>query len=490
MEELKARYGDQVEFLAIYVREAHPTDGWRMSSNDEAGIAIQQPQDQGEREKVARRCCSSLKISMPLLVDEMDDRVGHAYSGMPDRLYLIDRKGRIAYKSGRGPFGFKPGELEQSLILSLVDQGSPSAKSSASSQPQAAPKREGTAEPRPKRSGSESNRSATEKERLHVQDHRSLTVAALPDAEAWKKMKPYLDETRSQPLPVWVRALAVSLPRTAAAMLDLDYAQRIESTLPPLLRAKLRWMAADANRCDYAKAYARFDYVQAGGNAGEIDALPGQLEKLPEAERLALTLVRQLVEAAYSVTDQQVARLVELYGERQVVAIVFVAAYANFQDRLLLALGASVEEEGPLPPLKVRLLSPEPNSSVKKDKPKRIVSGPAPNPPPIPEKLDDPEWTALPFDMVIARVTKQIARRKARIHVPTWEQVRDHYPPDIAKPDQPVRIQWSLLAFGYQPRLSLAWSRGLRAFRAESDLDPVFRESMFWVVTRSLQCFY
>jgi hypothetical protein len=151
-----------------------------------------------------------------------------------------------------------------------------------------------------------------------------------------------------------------------------------------------------------------------------------------------------------------------------------------------------VEESGPLPPLKVQLRSPDPhaNANGKQDKPKRIVSPSATNPPPIPERLDDPEWTALPFDTLSERVTKQIARRKARIHIPTWEKVREDIPPDIAKPDKPVRIRWSLLAYGYQPRLSAAWSRGLRAFRAESDLDPVFQESMFWVVTRSLQCFY
>jgi Iodothyronine deiodinase len=116
---LKKRHGDRVEFIAIYVREAHPTDGWRMSSNDEAGIAIKQPDDQAERAGVAQRCCTALKMSMPLLVDELDDRVGHAYSGMPDRMYLIDRQGRVAYKGGRGPFGFKPGELEQSIVMLL-----------------------------------------------------------------------------------------------------------------------------------------------------------------------------------------------------------------------------------------------------------------------------------------------------------------------------------------------------------------------------------
>jgi alkylhydroperoxidase family enzyme len=490
LEALKQRYGNQVEFLAIYVREAHPTDGWRMNSNDKAGIAIQQPRDEGERVKVARRCCSSLKISMPLLVDEMDDRVGNAYSGMPDRLYLIDRKGRIAYKSGRGPFGFKPGELEQSLILSLLDQAN-AATSAANDQSQAAPVR---ANGQHSRSGGRKPPESGVSQGAYAprSGFRPLTVAALTNAEAWKKMRPYLDKEVRQALPVWIRALAVSLPRTAAAMLDLDYAQRAESTLPPMLRAKLRWIAADANRCDYAKAYARFDYVQAGGKAEDIDALPKQLDKLPEAERLALILVRQLVEAAYSVSDEQVARLVDLYGEKEVVAIVLVAAYANFQDRLLLALGATVEESGPLPPIKVAVKRTAGVSRPVEAPPagSRRPFAPSTNPPPIPEKLDDPEWTALPFDTLTERVTKQIARRKARVHIPTWEQIRDRFPADLAEPDKPVRIQWSLLAFGHQPRLSAAWSRGLRAFRAESDLDPVFRESMFWVVTRSLQCFY
>jgi type I thyroxine 5'-deiodinase len=62
-----------------------------------------------------------LKMTMPLLVDEIDDRVGHAYSGMPDRLYVIGGDGRVVYKGGRGPFGFNAGEMEQALILHLLD---------------------------------------------------------------------------------------------------------------------------------------------------------------------------------------------------------------------------------------------------------------------------------------------------------------------------------------------------------------------------------
>ncbi len=59
---------------------------------------------------------------MPVLVDEMDDRVNRAYSGFPDRLYLIDTEGKVAYKGGRGPFGYKPRELEQTIVMMLLDE--------------------------------------------------------------------------------------------------------------------------------------------------------------------------------------------------------------------------------------------------------------------------------------------------------------------------------------------------------------------------------
>ena len=93
-----------------------------MESNDRAGVALAQPRDQSERIAAAQQCSAHLEMNMPVLVDELDDRVGNAYSGMPDRLYLIDTDGRVAFKSGRGPFGFKPGELEQALLLMLLDQ--------------------------------------------------------------------------------------------------------------------------------------------------------------------------------------------------------------------------------------------------------------------------------------------------------------------------------------------------------------------------------
>ena len=65
--------------------------------------------------ELANVCVKKLGIEIPALVDHFDDSTDTAYSGWPDRLYLIDREGRIAYKSKPGPFGFKPDELERAI---------------------------------------------------------------------------------------------------------------------------------------------------------------------------------------------------------------------------------------------------------------------------------------------------------------------------------------------------------------------------------------
>ena len=93
-----------------------------MEFNDRAGVALPQPRNKTNRVAAATLCCKKLEMNMPVLVDELDDRVGNAYSGMPDRLYVIGRDGRVVYKGGRGPFGYKPGEMEQSLVMLLLDQ--------------------------------------------------------------------------------------------------------------------------------------------------------------------------------------------------------------------------------------------------------------------------------------------------------------------------------------------------------------------------------
>lgn len=66
----------------------------------------------------------TLKPGTTVLVDEIGDRAGNVYSGMPARLYVLNPTGRMAFTSRRGPSAFKAGEMEQALIIALLDTGS------------------------------------------------------------------------------------------------------------------------------------------------------------------------------------------------------------------------------------------------------------------------------------------------------------------------------------------------------------------------------
>ena len=102
-------------FFAIYILEAHPSDVWQMESNIKDKVVFASPKDYEERSLVAGACVRKLGIKFPALVDGFENSTEKAYTGWPDRIYLIDSRGRVAYKSRPGPFGFKPQELRSAL---------------------------------------------------------------------------------------------------------------------------------------------------------------------------------------------------------------------------------------------------------------------------------------------------------------------------------------------------------------------------------------
>ncbi len=112
---LYQKYKDEVAFFVVYIGEAHPSDAWQVPSNIRDRVVYASPTSSVERSSLADVCVTRLGIKIPALVDRFDDSTDKAYSGWPDRLYLVDRSGRIAYKSRPGPFGFKPAELEAAL---------------------------------------------------------------------------------------------------------------------------------------------------------------------------------------------------------------------------------------------------------------------------------------------------------------------------------------------------------------------------------------
>lgn len=104
----------------VYLREAHALDSeWPMH---EPGLAaVEEPTTLDERFAAARTCMDALDLEpIPALVDGMDDAVERAYEAWPDRLYVIDAEGRVAFRGGPGPFGFDVDAWEAALSAELA----------------------------------------------------------------------------------------------------------------------------------------------------------------------------------------------------------------------------------------------------------------------------------------------------------------------------------------------------------------------------------
>ncbi len=92
----------------VYIREAHPSDGWAMPQNERQGISVKDPKTLTERASVAEKACTLLKIKLPCVVDGMDDAANRAYAAWPDRVFVVDKDGKVAVMGGPGPGGFAP----------------------------------------------------------------------------------------------------------------------------------------------------------------------------------------------------------------------------------------------------------------------------------------------------------------------------------------------------------------------------------------------
>jgi type I thyroxine 5'-deiodinase len=103
-------FGKQADFYWVYIREAHP-----LGSSRPSPLQIEQPKTFVARQEIALTCSVGLNLTMPLLVDDISDTVARAFEAFPDRMYIIGKDGRIAYKGGRGPREFSVPEMQEEL---------------------------------------------------------------------------------------------------------------------------------------------------------------------------------------------------------------------------------------------------------------------------------------------------------------------------------------------------------------------------------------
>lgn len=326
----------------------------------------------------------------------------------------------------------------------------------------------------------------------------------LSNEAAWARLPgaPKTIET----LPNWARQLAGPMPQATAQMLQLDAIHRTGKHLDPILRAQMRWISADANGCEYSKAVALADLVRAGAMPEDVERLIKYQDKnqtsFSEAEKAAFQFARKLTVDGASVTDQEVQTLIRHYGDEKVVGMVALIAHACFQDRVIIALHPPIEPNGTPGPVKAkfphkRTPPPNPMPPASGTATAQSAGGTPPAPPaakPMEPALGsvlegvEGTWKDQTFGDLLNRLNQQ-KERQGRIRVPDWYEVEEKVTQDSWAVRLP-RVLWNRVCYGHQPALTDAFFDCVDAFRQEAKMDRLLGQDIFWVVTRSINCFY
>jgi alkylhydroperoxidase family enzyme len=309
-------------------------------------------------------------------------------------------------------------------------------------------------------------------------DVPEVRFPSMSDNEAWQRLP--LEAPR---LPEWARILAGPSPKGTAALLHLDSRHRANNPIGNMLAGQLRWIAADAIGCEYARECAEFDLLNLGETSEAIQVLRDDDARWSPIQRATFQFAEKMTLAAYSVTDEEVAVLTDHYGPETFVGMVHTLAFANFENRVFLALGVVHSDEGPVPPADWPFDSELGAAAVAPQRPthEELLASTSPV-----ESSAEFDWSDQPFAALESHQQQQ-QQRSSRVPIP-GDEALSFLPPDrVARSG---RVIWSRVSLGYQPELTQGWFDLMNAFGEEAQLDRVFSNTMFWVVTRSNECFY
>lgn len=121
MQQIFEDYGDVAEIRLVYINEAHAADSsWPARYAKEKNIT--KHDNYGERCQSAELLLNDKNLTIPFVIDEMNNHVNEAYSAWPDRVFLVRTDGRLAVAGTRGPFGFVPALKEVKKWLAVYKE--------------------------------------------------------------------------------------------------------------------------------------------------------------------------------------------------------------------------------------------------------------------------------------------------------------------------------------------------------------------------------
>ena len=87
-----------------------------MPANHRDDVLHAQPQTANQRSQLAETCAVRLHLELPMLLDSMENTVDGLYAAWPERLYVVDAAGGIAYRGEPGPWGFDVDGWERAIL--------------------------------------------------------------------------------------------------------------------------------------------------------------------------------------------------------------------------------------------------------------------------------------------------------------------------------------------------------------------------------------
>lgn len=110
---LRQDFAGLVDFVTIYIAEAHPAEKGHFSGNYD----IDTHRNLGDRLFAAELLLQEAGEDLaecPILVDPMDDPANKAYASFPERFYIL-LDGKVVFEGGLGPYYYSVPEVAEFL---------------------------------------------------------------------------------------------------------------------------------------------------------------------------------------------------------------------------------------------------------------------------------------------------------------------------------------------------------------------------------------
>ncbi len=93
VEDLQEKYKDEdVVFFVVYSKEPHAGETRHFKK-------YAQHETYEHKKQYAQEMVTEFGMKVPVLIDDLDESVVHAFGRMPNMTFIVDKEGKIAYKS-------------------------------------------------------------------------------------------------------------------------------------------------------------------------------------------------------------------------------------------------------------------------------------------------------------------------------------------------------------------------------------------------------